>query len=109
MKPQVEPVAIATGCELVRQELEKYDGWNVNIMTAIARAESGCIANNHNYGDNHGSCQGSYGIMQVGCIHGYSADHLSSISNNVAVSYKIWQSQGYTAWGAYTNESYKEF
>ena len=90
----------AVGCGNYQGLLAQYD-WNVSTMARIMKAESGCDPGNHNWGDNHGSCKGSFGLLQVGCVHGYSADHLSSPANNVAAAYKIWRSSGYGAWTTY--------
>lgn len=94
------PAQSGGGCDAYRGMLAQYD-WNVDTMARIMNAESGCNPTNHNYGDNHGSCLGSYGLMQVGCVHGYSAAYLSSPANNIAAAYKIFKSQGYTAWSTY--------
>lgn len=80
--------------------LKQYD-WDVATMQRIMRAESGCNPTNHNFGDNHGSCFGSYGLLQIGCVHGYTVSYLSSPANNIAAAYKVWQGQGYTAWTTY--------
>lgn len=84
-------------CESYRALVSQYD-WNVNTMLRIMRAESGCNPSNHNYADAHRTCTGSYGLMQIGCVHGYSIAHLESPSNNIAAAYQIYKSQGYTAW-----------
>jgi len=53
-----------TNCEIVKAEIAKYSGWDVNVMTAISKAESGCRANAR--GDNHLTFQ------QNGRTYGYS-------------------------------------
>lgn len=80
--------------------LSQYD-WDVATMQRIMRAESGCNPNNHNYGDNHGVCLGSYGLLQIGCVHGQTMEYLSDPANNIATAYIIWLRQGYTAWSTY--------
>lgn len=80
--------------------LSQYE-WDVATMQRIMRAESGCNPTNHNWADNHRSCKGSYGLMQIGCVHGYSVEYLSDPANNIAVAYKVWKSQGYRAWTTY--------
>lgn len=81
-------------------ELSKYN-WNVATMQRIMRAESGCNPANHNYGDNHRSCLGSFGLLQIGCVHGYTVAYLSIPANNIAAAYKVYTSQGYSAWTTY--------
>lgn len=94
------PAPSGGGCDAYRGMLAQYD-WNVDTMARIMKAESGCNPVNHNHADNHRSCLGSYGLMQIGCVHGYSAAYLESPANNIAVAYKIFKSQGYTAWTTY--------
>jgi len=104
--------AVAAGCELVRQELVKYPGWNTNLMMAIARAENrNCDPLEHNLTntENHRVCIGSYGVLQVGCVHFRSDENRNDTATVVKVAYRVWQSQGYTAWTNYRNGAYKEF
>lgn len=96
---QPRQVAVASG-DCYASELSKYD-WDVATMQRIMRAESGCNPTNHNHTDNHRVCLGSYGLLQIGCVHGYSVAHLSNPINNIAAAYKIYKSQGYTAWTTY--------
>jgi len=88
------------GCEHYRPMLQKYD-WNVDTMLRIMQAESGCNPTNHNINDNHGSCLGSYGLLQIGCVHGYDPKYLEDPKNNIAVAYKVYKSSGYNAWTTY--------
>jgi len=88
------------GCESFRGIVAQYD-WDVNTMMRIMKAESSCIPTKHNFGDNHRTCLGSYGLMQIGCVHGYTVAYLESPENNIAAAYKIFKSQGYTAWSTY--------
>ena len=97
---QQAQAAVAVSGDCYAAELAKYD-WNVATMQRIMRAESGCNPTNHNYGDNHRSCLGSFGLLQIGCVHGYSVAYLSNPVNNIAAAYKIYKSQGYTAWTTY--------
>jgi len=106
-KPQEQVVSVArseatpvTSPDCYYELLSQYD-WDVATMQRIMRAESGCNPTNHNWSDNHGSCLGSYGLLQIGCVHGYSVEYLSSAANNIEAAYKIWLSQGYTAWTTY--------
>lgn len=80
-------------------------------MLAVARAENRtCDPLNHNLSaaENHGVCIGSYGVLQVGCVH-YSGQDVNSLEINVAIAYEVWQKQGYTAWTMYNNSKYREF
>lgn len=108
---QAPTIPPTTNCELVRIELAKYPGWDVTTMYAIAQAENrACDPTRHNLtaSENHGACIGSYGVLQVGCIH-YAGQDVNSMEQNVAIGYKVWQSQGYKAWSVYNNGTYRRF
>lgn len=98
--PQSTYVATGGGCESFRGMVAQYD-WDVNTMMRIMNAESSCIPTKHNHADNHRVCLGSYGLFQIGCVHGYAVAHLESPANNIAAAYSIYKSQGYTAWSTY--------
>jgi len=91
---------VASSCDDYRPLLEKYN-WNVDTMLRIMQAESGCNPNNHNLGDNHGVCQGSYGLLQIGCVHGVTIADMSIPSKNIAKAFQIYSGQGYNAWSTY--------
>lgn len=115
-QPEPPPIVLS-GCDLVRSEVSKYDGWDVNVMTAIAEAESGCVsksnlsrAETHKGYDGSVICVGSYGVLQVGCVHHQqNPEALNDVALNVQVAHKVWQNQGYKAWTMYTNGRYLRF
>lgn len=85
------------------------------LMIAIAKAESGLGKNNYNpewHRDRNGNpvCQGSFGLFQVGCVN-YIEDptKLNDVDFNLKIARKVYDTQGITAWGAYTNGSYKKY
>lgn len=93
-------------------------------MSAIARAENRtCDPNMHNMsvGETHrradGStiCVGSYGVLQVGCLHYKQGDDRNDLATNVRIAYrvyesrKMWDSSGYRAWTQYNNGEYKKY
>ena len=114
----VEPTSLLSGCDLVRQEASKYSDWDINIMVAISHAESGCVADNDNtssaetHRDYYGNaiCVGSYGAMQIGCVH-YQQDPqaLDNLELNISVAHSVWLKQGYSAWTMYNNGKYLKF
>lgn len=86
-------------------------------MTAIAQAESGCVSkSNLTAGETHkaydGSvvCVGSYGVLQVGCVH-YQQNPvaLNDVALNIQIAHAVWQEQGYGAWTMYTNGEYGKY
>lgn len=110
--------ATPTGCSAVASEIQKYSGWDHSIMLAIAKAENTtCDPQRHNEtsSETHATCVGSYGVLQVGCVHyldyGYSltAANKNNFALNVEIAYKVWQKQGYNAWTQYKNGEYLKF
>ena len=109
--PPETPVTL-TPCETVRVEIAKHSGWDVNIMQAIAQAENrSCDPTRHNLsaGENHKVCIGSYGVLQVGCLHYRNGEDRNDLKTNVAVAHRVYLQQGYNAWTQYNNGEYKRF
>lgn len=112
-----------TPCELVRKEISKYSDWNVSVMSAIAEAENrSCNPTNHNLtaaethrrADGSVICVGSYGVLQVGCLHYGAGDNKDDLATNVRIAHNAWSSRekwgsGYEAWTMYTNGTYEQF
>lgn len=102
--PEPAPARVASsgGCELAYN----YD-WPAQTAYGICMAESTGNANAANWNDHHGSCSGSFSLMQVGCFwypyYGYSSADYYNPSVNMEIAYKIWQRQGgFGAWTTYT-------
>lgn len=82
---------------------------------AIANAESRLNPKAYNpewHYDKYGNpiCQGSYGIMQVACIHVKDPNKLFDVRYNLEVASKIYNnSNSWLPWGAFTNGNYKKF
>lgn len=77
-------------------------------MLAIMRAESECNPLADNTGLNRDGTNDK-GLFQINSIHGYSDAVRFDPAQNIAIAYKIWRAQGYSAWSAYTNGSYLRF
>lgn len=116
--PEPAKLPPATPCELMQAEVNKYTDWNTNIVQAIAQAENrDCnpVKPNESAGETHrradGSviCVGSYGVLQVGCLHYQPGESREDLATNVRVAHKVWQESGYTAWTMFKNGTYKEF
>ena len=97
------------GCEQYRELIAKYD-WNVNLMMAIMQAESSCNPVADNTGLNRDGSNDK-GLLQINSIHKNLISDLDRLNpeKNIAVGYRIWKSQGYRAWSAYNNGSYRKF
>ena len=109
--PPEIPVTL-TPCETVRAEISKYSGWDVATMSAIAEAENrACDPLRHNLSadENHKVCIGSYGVLQVGCLHYRDGEDRNDLKTNIAVAHRVYLKQGYSAWTQYNNGEYKRF
>lgn len=101
----------------MEREILKYSDWNHAVMLAIAKAENTtCDPVRHNLtmSENHGVCVGSYGVLQVGCLHYRTGENPDDLATNVKVAYRAWTNRqkwgnGYEAWTQYTNGTYKEY
>lgn len=111
------PVALGP-CEVVAREIAKYSDWDHATMTAIAKSENhDCdpLRHNETSTEDHKSCIGSYGALQVGCVHyldyGYALteENKNDLALNIKLAHKVWQKQGYTAWTEYKNGGYRRF
>lgn len=93
-------------------------------MTAIAQAENRtCDPLKHNltatetHRDRNGNviCVGSYGVIQVGCLHYREGENRDDMATNIKVAHRVytarasWDSSGYNAWTMYTNGTYRQF
>jgi len=104
--PEVIKTSVPTSCEGFRSELSKYD-WDVDTALKIAKLESGCNPTNHNYNDTHKNyytgeviCKGSYGLMQVGCIH-YNGEDPNDWKKNIEIAHRVYEQSGWNAWTTY--------
>jgi len=90
----------AGGCVTYRKLFEKYD-WPVDTAIAICELESSGIATASNWKDSHATCNGSHGLMQVGCIHGHQTEDLYDPEFNVKVAHQLWKERGFSPWTTY--------
>lgn len=96
-----EPVATG-GCELVYN----YTNWDQRVAYAVCMAESRGDTYAANLTDNHGSCRGSFGLMQLACF--WIPDPYNAVSN-IAKANEIYARSGWGPWGAYTSGKYLRF
>lgn len=100
------PVAFSGGsgsCEKYRGIIAQYD-WNTTTALAVCQAESGGNPKSANWGDHHPTCNGSYGLFQIGCdsTGGLSINSLFNPATNIAHAYALYKSRGWQPWGATT-------
>ena len=86
-------------------------------MGAIARAENrGCdpLVHNLTMSENHKVCVGSYGVLQVGCLHYLPEEDRDDLKTNIKVAYRAFKNRekwgnGYEAWTTYLTGDYLKF
>lgn len=101
----------------IEQEIRATFPEDPDVAVAVAKAESGHLlkptAYNpewHRTKSGVGICQGSFGVMQVGCIHmKRDPEALYDIHTNLEVARKLYEAEGWKPWGGYTNGSYLKF
>jgi hypothetical protein len=120
---KTDPVPVnlppATPCEQARAEIAKYSDWNVNTVQAIAQAENRACnplkhnetaSETHRRADGSVICVGSYGVLQVGCLHFHKGEDRDNLTTQIEVAHRVWQNRkDYTAWTMFNNGTYREF
>lgn len=123
--PQTDPAPVilppatpVTPCQAMQAEVNKYTDWDANIVQAIAQAENrACDPTRHNEtasethrrADGSVICVGSYGVLQVGCLHYQPGQNRDDLATNIKVAHTVWKGSGYTAWTMYKNGTYQQF
>lgn len=96
----------------VRQLIRATFPDDPNTAVAVAMAESGLNPRATNAQDSHRGCKGSYGIFQVGCVHGYQPAALYDVETNIRIAKALYDDakaktgNGWAPWGAHSNGSY---
>jgi len=107
--------------ERIEQEIRKTFPEEPNTAVAVAWAESELYSDAHNPEAHKNRkdevlCYGSFGIMQIGCVH-YMKDpeELKDIKFNLEKARAIYDDSkartgnGWLPWGAYTDGRWKEY
>lgn len=82
--------------------------WDVKVAYAVCMAESGGNPRASNLNDQHNGCRGSFGLMQIACIHtGRQPEY--DPERNMQKAWEIYQRSDWTPWGAFTSGAYKKF
>jgi hypothetical protein len=84
-------------------------GWtddDLSIAIAVCFGESSGNPNAQNLADPNG---GSFGLWQINQPNIPQGSNVFDPATNAAIAYSVWQSQGWSAWGAYTNGSYEKY
>ena len=89
---EMEPVyEVPAPCAKYLDEIEKYD-WDVVLAVRIMHAESKCSPDAVNRKDSHGRCNGSYGLLQLACIH--KGGNKLDPAENIRMAYEIYEKAG---------------
>lgn len=119
----IPPVTPGTKCDAVWQEIVKYD-WDHRVAMAIAQAENRkcdplthneTASETHRRADGSVICVGSYGVIQVGCLHYREGEDVNDLATNMKVAHRAyvaratWDSTGFNAWTMYKNGEYRQF
>jgi len=78
--------------------INQYD-WNINTAYNVMICESGGNPTKINWNDHHRECDGSFGLMQIGCVNykGNPQDLLDA-ELNLKIAYSVFKKQGWNAW-----------
>ena len=98
---QMDPTyEVPAPCAKYIDEIEKYD-WDMVMVTKIMYAESKCNPNSVNRFDSHKKCSGSYGLLQLACIH-KGGDKLDP-KENIRMAYEVYEAAGgsFSPWTTY--------
>lgn len=121
--PPSTPIQPLSPCDMMRAEVSKYTDWDARIISAIAEAENRTCnplkhnltaSETHKRADGSVICVGSYGVLQVGCLHYGEGEDTNDLATNIRIAHRLWQNRqtwgvGYEAWTMYTNGTWREF
>lgn len=80
---------VPSECSRYVSEIEKYP-WNTTIAVQIAVHESTCNPKAINWNDHHKGCDGSFGLMQVACLHYSKGQTRNDPETNISVAYQVY-------------------
>ncbi len=89
--------ALSASESVIKNKIKEYD-WNTDVAIAVAKNESHFFPDAYNP-EWHDGCRGSYGVFQIGCIHGYSEEEMFDWERNIEIAYQIWKREGWRPWG----------
>ncbi len=101
--PEKGNLSDKSGKEYYRELIEQYE-WNTNVAWAVMREESHYNPRAYNP-EKHNGCNGSFGLMQIACVHIDRFDELNHYTDlydpatNIAIAHKIWQENSWKSWG----------
>lgn len=115
--PQEVMVEVVYTQEGIEQLIRETFVETPNTAVAVAKAESGALLKADAYNpewhyDSKGNkiCQGSYGVMQIACVHHKeNPEALFDVEFNIAKARQIYLSEGWYPWGGYSSGGWKKY
>ena len=110
-EPKPAETAVLEPCEEVLNGVSRWTDWDINLMVAIAKAESNCHSDrvgdtNLTYTQNGRTYGYSVGALQVRILPGRE---WCETGDYYLCAHNIWLSQGYRAWSVYSNGRYLKY
>lgn len=105
----VKTVVQHKGCEAYKHLIAQYD-WDLQVATAVMRAESGCNPTATNKANRNGSVD--RGLFQVNSVHKAKVGNLDDLydpATNIRIAYRVYLGSGWKAWSVYNSGAYKRF
>lgn len=113
LEPKVVLIEVKPTVKTIEEKIRIAFPEEPNTAVAVAKAESvGLKADAYNpewHYDRNGNklCQGSYGLMQIACVHNIeNPDALFDVDFNIKKAKEVFERGGWKQWGAYTDGSY---
>lgn len=95
---------VPENCSKFLKEIEKYP-WDTATVVKIAFKESKCSSDAVNLKDSHRGCRGSYGALQVGCLHYKKGEDKKNVPLNIEKAYEVYKQAGnsFSPWSVCKN------
>lgn len=115
--PEVVMIEVEYETDGIERKIRETFIETPNTAVAVAKAESGHLLKADAYNpewhyDSKGNkvCQGSYGVMQIACVHNLAdPDALFDVEFNLKKAREIYLERGWNPWGGYSNGSWKKY
>lgn len=92
----IEPYyTVPEPCAKYIDEISKYP-WDVTLVIKVAYKESKCSSNAVNLKDSHRGCKGSFGMLQIGCLHFDKGEDRKNAPLNIEKAFEVYKSAGYS-------------
>lgn len=91
---------VPEACVKYIDEVEKYN-WSTSTVIKIMYLESRCNPNAVNLKDSHGRCKGSFGLLQLACVH--KGGNKYDYKENIRLAFEVYTRAGnsFKPWSTY--------